>query len=429
MITQGFKHVGFADVIGGGQVVVDGTTAYIAHMFSPHQNTIVDVKDPKKPKVIAEVPLGWPKGVHAHKVRAKNNIMVTNLEPVAYQAPAPEGFKGGINIYDVSNPAKPRHLKKWDCAKGGVHRFTFDGRYAYISPCIDGYHENIVMILDLKDPERPEEVGRWHFPGQHYAGGEQRTWDPKFPPRCHHPIRQGNYLFTSYWHGGWVILDISDMSKPKFVSGMNWTEQFKYPVHTCLPMPFEIDGKKLMVVTDEDALPRVEPGPGSLLWLVDISDLKNPIPFSSFLASDVERGKAGQHTTCHQPAEDVKGTEIPVAYFARGLIMVDIKDPYRIEEVGRYTPDFGPGKHAHGNDCCWDDRGLVYLLDRVHGLSIMERKNGAGPKSIKGGTKARAKQPAMASRRPVRKAAAKRPAAKKPTAKRRVKKAAKARRK
>src|SRR5262249_13155478 len=159
---QNMKHVGYADVIGGGQVVVDGTTAYIAHMFSPHQNTIVDIKDPKHPKVIAEVPLGWPKGVHAHKVRAKNGLMVTNLEPVAYQAPAPEGFTGGINIYDVSNPAKPRHIKKWDCAKGGVHRFTFDGRYAYISPCLDGYHENIVMILDLKDPERPEEVGRWH---------------------------------------------------------------------------------------------------------------------------------------------------------------------------------------------------------------------------------------------------------------------------
>ena len=116
--AQGFKHVGFADVIGGGQVVVDGTTAYIAHMFSPHQNTIVDVKDPKKPKVIAEVPLGWPKGVHAHKVRAKNGLMVTNLEPVAYQAPAPEGFKGGINIYDVSNPAKPRHLQEMGLRQG-----------------------------------------------------------------------------------------------------------------------------------------------------------------------------------------------------------------------------------------------------------------------------------------------------------------------
>src|SRR5262249_18385728 len=80
-------------------------------------------------------------------------------------------------------------------------------------------------------------------------------------------------------------------------------------------------------------------------------------------------------------------------------------------EVGRYTPDYGAGKHAHGNDCCWDDRGLIYLLDRVHGLYIMERKNGAGAKSV-AGTK-RAKQPAMASRRPASRAAAKKPAAKK----------------
>ena len=53
-----------------------------------------------------------------------------------------------------------------------MHRFDFDGRYAYISPTMDGYVGNIVMILDLKDPARPQEVGRWWMPGQWTAGGE-----------------------------------------------------------------------------------------------------------------------------------------------------------------------------------------------------------------------------------------------------------------
>ncbi len=347
MLEQGFKHVGFADVIGGGQVVVDGTTAYIAHMFSPHQNTIVDVKDPKHPKVIAEVPLGWGKGVHAHKVRVKDGIMVTNLETVKYQGEAPAEFTGGMNIYDVSNPAKPRHIRKWDCARDGVHRFTFDGRYAYTSPCIEGYHENITMILDLKNPEKPEEVGRWHYPGQWHAGGEERTWDPKHPPRTHHPIRMGDHLYTSYWHGGFAIIDISDMSKPKTVSIMNWTKQFTYPVHTCLPIPFEIEGRRLMLVTDEDALPRTDPAPGSLVWLVDITDLSNPIPFSTFRVDDMHGQPQPPHSTCHQPAEEVRGTEIPVAYFQRGLVMVDISDPHRMKEVASLhaRPRSGQARH------------------------------------------------------------------------------------
>jgi hypothetical protein len=54
----------------------------------------------------------------------------------------------------------------------GVHRFTFDGRYAYLSPELDGYLGNIVMILDLIDPAHPREIGRWWLPGQWIAGGE-----------------------------------------------------------------------------------------------------------------------------------------------------------------------------------------------------------------------------------------------------------------
>ena len=52
-------------------------------------------------------------------------------------------------IYDVSDPSRPREITFWQCGGAGVHRFTFDGRYAYISPEMDGYVGNIVMILDL----------------------------------------------------------------------------------------------------------------------------------------------------------------------------------------------------------------------------------------------------------------------------------------
>ena len=62
-------------------------------------------------------------------------------------------------------------------------------------PTVEGYVGNIVMILDLADPAKPREVGRWWMPGQWTAGGETPTWHGT-DHRCHHPIRRGDRLYT-----------------------------------------------------------------------------------------------------------------------------------------------------------------------------------------------------------------------------------------
>src|SRR6185437_2111912 len=109
------------------------------------------------------------------------------------------------------------------------------------------------------------------------------TWEGtgEFIPRCHHPIRLGDRLYVSYWHGGWHILAIADMTKPKRVSSMNWSPPFPWPTHTCLPIPFAVRGRKVMIVADEDASV-LYPAPGSFLWIVDITDETRPVPFASY---------------------------------------------------------------------------------------------------------------------------------------------------
>jgi hypothetical protein len=88
----------------------------------------------------------------------------------------PGDFRGGIGIYDISSPAKPRLITNWETQGKGVHRFDFDGRYAYLSATTEGYIGTIVLIMDLGTPDRIEEVGRWWMPGQWAAGGEQTSW-------------------------------------------------------------------------------------------------------------------------------------------------------------------------------------------------------------------------------------------------------------
>jgi hypothetical protein len=314
------------------------------------------------------------------------DIMVTNREVLGPHAlhgeVPPPGYNGGLSIYDISKPEKPTLITHWETTDGpdaqyarGVHRFDFDGRYAYISPTMDGYLGNIMMILDLKDPSKPEEVGRWWMPGQWIAGGETPTWKGD-AHKCHHPLRYGNRLYTSYWQGGLVILDIDDMSKPKLVSGLDWSPPFPWPTHTALRIPFKIDNRDFMVVSDEDVFrqPDHPPYPAAFLWMVDITDEKHPQPISTFQVEDMPNTPQPRMTGCHQPCEIVTGTEIPVAWFAYGLRIIDISKPHALKEVAYYVPDVPPGsERVQSNDVTVDDRGLLYLLDRVRGLHILER--------------------------------------------------------
>lgn len=368
--SKNTKLVAHIDCPGGGQVWVEGTTLYIGHMRQPTGTTIMDVSDPRHPRQLArlELPPGW----HSHKVRVANDIMIVNHERQGTDA-TPE-FGGGLGIYDVSNPAAPKLITKWRTHGRGVHRYDFDGRYAYISPTVEGYVGNIVMILDLADPARPEEVGRWWIPGQWQAGGEPYPWDNWTPPRCHHPLRVGDRLYVSYWHHGFYILDISDMSKPKAISGVNTSPLYPHPTHTCLVMPEPLKGRRIMIVADEDVA-KLWPAAPSFTWIYDISNEHYPTPISTFQVDGLDPDGAPQPPMmgCHQPSERFTGTVIPFAWFAKGLRLVDVADPYRPREVGFYEPDAPDGfELASSNDVTIDSRGLVYLIDRQRGVDIIE---------------------------------------------------------
>jgi hypothetical protein len=363
------KLLSHLDCPGGGQVWIDGTTLYVGHQRPTNGTTIIDVADPRKPRVLASIAI--PEGWHSHKVRVAGNIMVVNHEKFGKPNP---GDRGGIDIYDVSRPSKPRLITAWRTEGGGVHRFDFDGRYAYISPTVEGYVGNIVMILDLANPEKPEEVARWWVPGQWQAGGEHYPWTDWVPPRCHHPLRQGDRLYVSYWHHGFYILDIADLAHPKLISAANTTPAFPHPTHTCLVLPEPLRGRRIMLVADEDVA-KLWPAPPSFTWVYDITQEQLPVSIATYQVSglDVDGSPQPPMTGCHQPAERSRGSVVPFAWFAQGLRLVDFADPFAPKEVGYFRPDPAPGAdRVCSNDVTTDERGLIYLADRIQGLDIIE---------------------------------------------------------
>jgi hypothetical protein len=360
--------VGTIDCPGGGQVWVEGTTLFVGHMRHPHGTSIYDVADPRRPRLLArlEMPEGW----HSHKVRAANGLMIVNHERFGEGAPE---FGGGLGIYDVSRPASPRLIAKWRTTGRGVHRYSFDGRYAYISPTVEGYVGNIVMILDLADPAKPVEAGRWWIPGQWARGGEPYPWGGFTEPRCHHPLRLGDRLYVSYWHHGIFILDVSDLAAPKLVAAGVKSRAFPHPTHTCLPVPRKLKGRSVMIVADEDVA-KLAPGAPAFAWVYDITDERRPIPIATFQVEDADRDGSPREpmTGCHQPSERFAGAVIPFAWFAQGLRLVDFSDPFRPREAGHYLPDPPPGcERVSSNDVTIDARGLIYLVDRQRGVHIV----------------------------------------------------------
>ena len=59
---QGFEKLGWHDCAGGGQVVVQNGIAYLGNMRNPFGTMIVDVKDPRNPKPLADISM--PPGTH-----------------------------------------------------------------------------------------------------------------------------------------------------------------------------------------------------------------------------------------------------------------------------------------------------------------------------------------------------------------------------
>jgi hypothetical protein len=373
-VCAGVREVGQLNCNGGGQIVVDRGIGFIGHMGAPHGTSIVDLNDPANPVVIAKLEI--ESGLHSHKVQVANGIMIVNREIVGNVTAAKGGLSGGLTIYDVSNPHSPKEITRWNCGGTGVHRFTFDGRYAYISPEVDGYIGNIVMILDLARPDLPQEVGRWWMPGQWTAGNETPSW-PGRQHRCHHSIRKGDRLYVSYWHGGGIILDVSDLSRPRQISGFDWSPPFPWPTHSVVPVPFAINGRNYLIVADEDVDPmnaEMAPELAAFIWIVDATDEKRPVPVATFQVDGVHGRRNPSMTGCHQPVEKIIGTEIPVAWFAQGLRFIDISNPMAPKETAHYLPDVSDKTgRVSSNDVFMDERGLVYLLDRVGGLSIVER--------------------------------------------------------
>jgi hypothetical protein len=289
---------------------------------------------------------------------------------------------GGFKIYDVSKPSQPRLLCHQKTGGIGVHRFDMDERYAYISTEMPGYVGNILVIYDLRDPQKPAEVSRWWMAGQHIAGGETPTWSGR-RHRLHHALRFGNEMWASCWHGGFRVVDVSDLAKPKTVGSYNYHPLFPEPTHTVLPLPGSSGGRRIALAIDEEdqaqSASEEEARRGrahACIVTFDVTDLSNIKPLGQFQVSELDSPFSrtpGARFGAHQFCERVSGNLVHAVWFGGGLRIIDVADPESPREVGHFIPEPVTGRAApQSNDVALDARGLIYVVDRLVGFDVLE---------------------------------------------------------
>ena len=113
-----------------------------------------------------------------------------------------------------------------------------------------------------------------------------------------------------------------------------------------------------MVVADEDVA-KLRPAAPAFAWIYDITDETMPTPIATINVAGVDTDGRPQPpmTGCHQPSERFSG----------------IADPFAPREVGYFKPDPPQGTDkVSSNDVTMDHRGLVYLIDRIRGVDVIE---------------------------------------------------------
>lgn len=402
------KNVGFLGYTDQGgrpdgvQVMVNKGHAYVSHPFSAGA-TVIDVRDPRKPKPVKFLPVN-PRSWSLHLQTFGDLLLVVEefnfysryFRESDYYGKSIEGwyssmfgkrgvdYSAGLRVYDISRPEEPRAIGFMEVEGLGLHRVWWTGGpYAYASAFLDGFTDHILICIDMRDPARPREAGRWWLPGMWKAGGEVPTWKSG-RVALHHAVVVDEIAYGCWRDGGVTSIDVHDPSTPKLIAHRNWCPPFAGGTHSALPL----HDRSLLVVADE-AVGDISTEPMKHTWVLDIRAPANPVTIATVpIPADQDYVRKGGHFGPHnlwenRPDAYRSSETIFATYQNAGLRIYDIRNPFRPEEIGYFVPpppvrlvDPRPDikRVLHSVDVYVQPDGLMYMTDFNAGLYIMEWK-------------------------------------------------------
>lgn len=411
-------------------VTVKDTTKTPPVTFGPFGNgtSILDVTDPAKPKLLAHLPgaAGVGGALETNPATSPNSearsMRVCERNGKFWmirQLPA-----AGYEIYNVTNPASPVLVKHiFDVGQTNTHKINWEcetdakGRsVAYLpwrtnpsssQPGVkDGWRGVYLKIYDLADPANPQFIRNYGRPGLEPgstgpapSGVHHTGLDPQVPRKRVYV----NYACCS--NGAFQILDRdalldgnpNDMVAP---SRGIWDAPTYLGVHSTYALPGLVNPELAVdKLTDQEkyrdyALVIGEAGGNGCnrqrqftqMWDVTqdfkgwvVSGYQVPEATGDFCSKG---GRFGPHGSNEQITEKFHNKLVAISYFNAGVRMLDIRQPFWLQEVAYYIPrpnkntfycDEGCAAVIQTNNVEVDERGLVYIVDRAGtGIHILE---------------------------------------------------------
>ena len=338
--------------------------------------SIVDVTDPRAPRLLAHIP-GEPGGgaqmARVCDVRGgKRTYLLRTFGRSAHE------------VWDVSRPEQPSRVSVVSGGLSDTHKswWECDTGIAYLVSGAPGWRTSrMTQVFDLSDPARPKHIRDFGLPGQQPDG------TGPVPTGLHGPISTGwraNRVYFGYGTNANGVMQIVD--RRKLVEGGKEPTQDNleapqvsrfdlppaYGAHTAYPI-LGLAERNYVLVVNEALATNCRGEELQKVWFVDVTDEANPAVVSTWMPENAKafcaRGRFGAHASNESFAEVYYRKIVFVAWFNAGVRAIDIRDPFRPAEAAHFIPAGG----ALTNNVEVDDRGYIYIVDRGSlGMHILD---------------------------------------------------------
>ncbi|MCY3791905.1 MAG: hypothetical protein OXH63_24275, partial [Gemmatimonadetes bacterium] len=296
----------------------DGTDLYLAgdHALMGDFRGIVhivDISDPANMRKVAEVRTPGP----ALDIKIAGDLAVVGVQDFE------SSF--GLLILDISNPANPVELSRFDQESWqGVHNLFLHGDRLYLA---HGLNPGL-SIVDISDPTAPLVSGFWQHEGD-------------FSNVVHDVFIRDRLAVVSDMFSGLVLLDLTDPDAPTMLAAL----------------PFAEGMHSAWAEGDYVYCNQEFGGWNQRLYVVDIANPRQPQVVHSFGSGPPPQGPIlGPHNPW------VHNGLLYWAYYEAGFRVFDLIDPARPVEIGYHTyPGFAWSVQPH-------DDGLLYVADGAVGI-------------------------------------------------------------
>jgi hypothetical protein len=374
--------------------------------------SIVDVTDPRSPKLVAHVPgePGQGESGGAQMVRVCDGAALPAADKSKTYMLRTYG-NAAHEVWDVTDPAKPARVTTVSKGLGGTHKnwWECDTGIAYVVSGLPGWRtRRMTEVYDLSNPAQPKFVR--HF-GQ---AGQQPGASGAVPTELHGMIStgpKGNRIYFGYGTNKSGVLQIVDREKllkgaPEPTEANLLAPQvgrLELPptigAHTTFPMlgmeipEFAKDktgGRGDFVLVVNESLVNECQEARQMVWIADVTAEAKPMMVSSWTVPEASGnfcsrgGRFGAHSSNESMTPVYYKRVVFIAFFNAGVRALDVRDPYHPKEIAYFIPAVTDktDKRCVGERCKVaiqtnnvevDDRGYIYIVDRANtGMHILE---------------------------------------------------------